>query len=536
MTKDIHWADKFAEKIIKWKQKDEYLVESGVTPSGIVHAGNFREIFTQELVFKAFLDKGVKVKYQYFWDDYDRFRKVPAGVPEKWNEYIGLPTTKIPDPWECHDSYAEHFKSKVIKEMEAVGIECEFKSAAIEYAKGTFVEHVKTALENTKKIKEIHDKFRKEPLPEDWLPIRLYCEKCGKDTTKTKYLGKYKIEYKCECGEKDTINFKEKPAMVKLPWRIDWPMRWAYYDVDFESSGKEHQASGGSVSTGVPICKEIFNHEPPMQPMYEFIYFKGQKEKMSSSKGNVVTISDLLEVYEPELVRYMYTSKVSKSFDISFDADLLNAYNYFDKARKIYWFMQTPLIENVEVEKGKIEKKIDNWTNNETNEARKYELSKLSKEYQELPQFSVCVNVIQIAVGNIEKAKEILKKTGHNPEYAEQRLQLAWNWVNKYAPEQFKFTVKENLDEIKKDIRLNTWSDEIKELLSETADEIKKGIEGQDLQQFIFETAKKKEIPVKIAFLTFYQLLLGKSRGPKLGPFLSSLDKDFVIKRLRLEQ
>lgn len=515
--KGLHWADKFAEQIItKNTGKKEYLIESAVTPSGVVHAGNFREILTQHFIFKALLDKKVKAKHLYFWDDYDRFRKVPAGISEKWKQYIGLPITKIPDPWGCHDSYAEHFKEKTIKEMEKLGVEVEFKSAKEEYEKGTFTEQIKIALQNTEKIKKILNKFRKEPLSQDWLPIRVYCEKCGKDTTKAKYSEGYMVEYECECGFKNKINFKEKPGFVKMPWRIDWPARWTYYDIDFESSGKEHQAAGGSVDTADLIVRQVFNHEPPIEPMYEFIYFKGQKEKMSSSKGNVITISDLLEVYEPEVIRYMYTTKINKSFEISFDADLLNVYNYYDKAKKMYY--------------NKTEE-----TAIDENEVRKYWLSKLTNEYIELPQFSVCVNAIQIAVGNIKKAKEVLKKTGHPYKNADERLKLAWNWVQKYAPEQFKFTVKQNLEEIKEDIRLNTWSEEIKELLSETADEIEKEKTGDELQQFIFETAKKKEIPIKIAFMTFYQLILGKSRGPKLGPFLTSLNKEFAVKRLRLE-
>ena len=513
--KALHWADKYAEQIIERKpNKEEYLIETGVTPSGIIHAGNFREILTQYFVYKAVKEKGKKARYIFFWDDYDRLRKVPQGVDEKWKEYIGIPISKVPDPWGCHDSYASHFKTKAIEEMKKLGIKVEFKTATEEYEKGTFTEQIKIALENTKKIRSILNKFRKEDLPENWLPIRIYCEKCGKDTTEAKYLGNYELEYECKCGAKGKINFKEKPANAKMPWRVDWPARWTHYDIDFESSGKEHQASGGSVDTADLIALEVYNQQPPIEPMYEFIYFKGQKEKMSSSKGNVITITDLLEVYEPEIILYMYNTRINRSFEISFDADLLNVYNYFDKAKKMYY--------------GKTEEKDEN-------EARRYELAKLSNEYTDLPQFSTCVNAIQIAVGDVEKAKEILKKTGHPYEHADERLKLAWNWVQKYAPEQFKFTIKENLDEIKEDIRLHTWSDEIKELLKETADEVKKGATGDELQQFIFNKAKEKEVPVKIAFMTFYQLLLGKSRGPKLGPFLASLDTDFVIKRLRLE-
>lgn len=503
----VHWADKFADEVITKKPgKKEYVVESGVTPSGVVHAGNFREIITQDLVFKALIARGVNARYQYFWDDYDRFRKVPAGVPKEWEQYIGLPVNKTPDPWKCHSSYAEHYESLVADEMKLLGINVTFKFASEEYEKGTFTELIKTALEKKEKIKEILDRFRKENLEEEWFPARVYCEKCGKDTTRGKYEGGYVVSYECDCGERGTINFKEKPALVKMPWRVDWPARWTFYDVDFESSGKEHQASGGSVDTGNLICKEVFNHEHPIEPMYEFIYFKGQKEKMSKSLGNVVTITDLADVYEPEVIRYLYTSKINKSFEIAFDADLLNVYNYFDEARKSYY--------------GKSEKPDES-------EAKKYELSKLTNEYVELPQFSVCVNAIQIALGDVKRAKEILQKTGHAFKDADERLRLAWNWTQKYAPEQYKFVIQENMPDVKVDAKIS-------EVLALAADEIEKGTNGDDLQQFIFNTCKERGVPMKDVFTSAYLLLLNKERGPKLGPFLASLDATFAVNRLKM--
>lgn len=40
-------------------------------------------------------------------------------------------------------------------------------------------------------------------------------------------------------------------------WKIDWPMRWLYEDVDFEPRGKDHAAPGGSYDTSRVIAKEI---------------------------------------------------------------------------------------------------------------------------------------------------------------------------------------------------------------------------------------------------------------------------------------
>jgi lysyl-tRNA synthetase class 1 len=138
----LHWADQFADEIINRKKKDVYLVESGITPSGIVHAGNFREILTQDLVYRALLDKGKKAKYQYFWDDYDRFRKVPAGVPADYEQYLGLPVSKAPDPWECHSSYAEHFESILVDEIKACGVKVDYVFASKEYAECRFAEEI----------------------------------------------------------------------------------------------------------------------------------------------------------------------------------------------------------------------------------------------------------------------------------------------------------------------------------------------------------------------------------------------------------
>ena len=55
MSRDVkelcHWADQQAAKIIKEKgDLDSYTCASGITPSGTVHIGNFREIITVDLV------------------------------------------------------------------------------------------------------------------------------------------------------------------------------------------------------------------------------------------------------------------------------------------------------------------------------------------------------------------------------------------------------------------------------------------------------------------------------------------------------
>ncbi len=82
--KSTHWADINADKIIREKSgKDHFTCASGITPSGTVHIGNFREIISVDLVVRALRDKGEKVRFIYSWDDYDVFRKVPKNMPQQ---------------------------------------------------------------------------------------------------------------------------------------------------------------------------------------------------------------------------------------------------------------------------------------------------------------------------------------------------------------------------------------------------------------------------------------------------------------------
>ena len=82
---------------------------SGISPSGPVHLGNLRELMTPHFVADEVRKQGVPCRHILSWDDYDRLRRVPAGFPESFAQYIGRPLTAVPDPCGGHESWAEHF-------------------------------------------------------------------------------------------------------------------------------------------------------------------------------------------------------------------------------------------------------------------------------------------------------------------------------------------------------------------------------------------------------------------------------------------
>ena len=304
-NQSTHWADITADKIIREKgDKALYTCASGITPSGTVHIGNFREIITVELVVRALREKGKNVRFIYSWDDYDVFRKVPKNMPEpeKLEKYLRFPITLVPDTTGQADNYARANEKRVEDILPAVGVFPEYIYQASRYRASYYAEDIRHALEHRKEIREILNEYRTEPLPEDWWPISVFSSFTEKDTTTVLgWDGEWGITYRDdETGETETIDLRNTPN-TKLPWRVDWPMRWVKEGVDFEPGGKDHLTEGGSYDTAKSVVR-IFGGEAPVTMRYDFVQIKGHGGKISSSSGDVVDLYDVLEVYPPEIV------------------------------------------------------------------------------------------------------------------------------------------------------------------------------------------------------------------------------------------
>jgi lysyl-tRNA synthetase, class I len=502
----FHWADQVADKVIKEKEnKESYTVAAGITPSGTIHIGNFREIITTDLVAKALENKGKKVRFIYSWDDYDRFRKVPKNISKDFEKYVGMSISEVPDPWKCHTSYAEHFEKEMEESLPPVNVRPEFIKQNEMYLDCKYSEGIKTGLQNKAKIAEILNKYRKDHLLDDWYPVNIYCSKCKKDLTKIiQYDGEYGVEYKCKCGHNETLDLR-KQGNINLKWRIDWPMRWDYEKVDFEPGGKDHSAAGGSFQTGKEIVESIWKRDAPSYALYEWIGVKGGKQ-FSSSAGNVITLSEVLEIYEPEMVRFLFAgTRPNTEFSISFDADVLKIYADFDKLEKIYFGKELCSKEKLPKQK------------------RIYELSsiKIPKEMPFQPNFRHLTMLVQIHQGDIKKVLEYYE----NDERTELRAKLAWNWIQKHAPEEFKFELQEksivNLDEKEK------------KALRRLADKLEKNDYNEEtLFEEFYSLCQEVNIKNTEFFKAAYKTLINKEKGPRLASFILAVGKKKVVEIL----
>ena len=56
--------------------------------------------------------------------------------------------------------------------------------------------------------------------------------------------------------------------------------------------------------------------------------------------------------------------------------------------------------------------------------------------------------------------------------------------------------------------------------------------EPEDIQNTIYQIAKSNNVQPKDFFKILYQIILGTSRGPKIGPFISDIGRKQVAKTL----
>ncbi|MCE1196062.1 lysine--tRNA ligase [bacterium] len=483
--KSMHWADQTAEKIIaEWGDKDSYTCASGITPSGTVHVGNFREMISVDLVVRALRSRGKKVRFIYSWDDYDVFRKVPLNMPqpELLEKYLRFPITMVPDPWGRDASYARHHEVDVESVLPTVGIHPEFLYQADRYRAGRYAEGMRRALEMREHLKTILDKYRDE-------------------------------DHKIQCGHKETGDLR-KLAGAKLVWRVDWPMRWNQEKVEFEPAGKDHHSQGGSFDTSKHVVEEVYGRKPPVTFRYDFIGIKGSPGKMSSSKGKVVDLPDLLKVYQPELVRYLFAgTRPNTEFVISFDLDVIKIYEDYDKTERIYWGAEKAKSEDAEA----MERRI-------------YELSQVDGMPAEAPYqvpFRHLCNLLLIHQGDVEAVLASLPGIKESQKAGVRaRATCAWHWVNECAPEDFRFAVKKPGEKVELDevglACVRRLRDDVVAKLESFADE-------KAVAEAIYAAAAAAGTDGKTLFKAAYNALVGKDQGPRLAGFLGTLGKDKVL-------
>jgi lysyl-tRNA synthetase class 1 len=519
-----HWADETALKIIREKgDKSRYTCAAGITPSGTVHIGNFREIISTELVARALRDLGKEVRCLYSWDDYAVFRKGPLTMPkqEELAAYLRFPITMVPDPWERDESYARHHEVDIETALPRMGIHPEFIYQAKRYRSSAYAEGMRKALEHRGALKDILDKFRDDEhkIQGEWWPVSVFCDACNKDDTGIDgWDGEWGISWHCEaCGRRETTDLRAAKG-IKLFWRVDWPMRWEYEKVDFEPAGKDHHSQGGSFDTAKFVCKDVYNWDAPVSFRYDFIGIKGSAGKMSSSSGKVITIEDLLRVYTPEVARYLFAgTRPNTEFTISFDLDVIKTYEDYDKTERVAW----------KAEAAKDEAAFKK-------ERRIYELSQVEKVPELMPYqipFRHLCNLIQISDGDIERTITTLIQNGADLKDSQipalrQRCECAKYWADECAPDEFRFRLRGAGEKAELS---GGEAAAMRDLREQVVARLETFGDDKSCAEAIYKVGEVHGLDGKALFRAAYQALIGKDQGPRLANFLRSIGRDRLM-------
>ncbi|MEU0553711.1 lysine--tRNA ligase [Dactylosporangium sp. NPDC006015] len=559
---DNDWVDRFADEVIAASQRrapgKPVVCASGLSPSGPVHLGNLREVMTPHLVADEIRRRGHDVVHIISWDDYDRFRKVPAGVTgidPSWAQHIGKPLSAVPAPAGSeHPNWAEHFKAAMIASLAELGVEYRGISQTEMYTSGAYREQILLAMRERARIDAVLARYRtKKPAAaaaagtseaeaeaaegsgaasEDdgtaatgYYPYKPFCGNCGTDlTTVVSYDDDTtELTYTCVCGFTETVLLSEFNR-GKLVWKVDWPMRWAYEGVIFEPSGVDHSSPGSSFQVGGQIVTEVFGGEQPIGPMYAFVGISGMA-KMSSSRGAVPTPADALEIMEAPLLRWLYARRrPNQSFQVAFDQEIQRIYDEWDA----------------------LEKRCTAGTAVPADRSAYLRASRTAA--LELPRtprtvpYRTLASIVDITTGQAEQTLRILRDLdAEQPitslDEVRPRLDRAQHWVNTQVPAESRTKVLDEPDKALLDSLTAEQRESLRLLLAGLDDHW--SLDG--LTTLLYGVPKvmaglpldtKPTAELKVAqrsfFALLYHLLVGRDTGPRLPTLLLAVGADRV--------
>lgn len=521
-----HWIDVLADQLAS-KNIEEHVINGGMAASGTIHIGKTRgEIFLQTAVANRLRRMGKKVKHLLVIYTQDPLKAKPPLITREFEKrWKGIRILDVPCPKGCCNNWVEHWMNPFYQTYGKYGIGgIEFIETSKIYEKREMIETIKTYIEKRDYVRKILNRYRGQKYGEDWIPFKPLCPKCKNiSTTKATSINleKEEVEYECpNCGSKGKVNLSEG----KLEWRLEWAALWKVLKVTFEPYGKDHAAAGGSRDTCTAIAKEILEIEPPEGFPYEWVYLNG--EAMSSSGGISFDFSEWVKVADPYVLKYWYyLSKPMTHLEFSVDK-IPQLCEEYEKAERIYYGLE------------KLRDK-----KNEQIIKRSYELTHNEEPSLKMPiqvPYKFAMVLVQVTPkGELDEIIKRLIRTGHiRGELSQEEMlrvkeiiERSKYYVEKYAPKDMKIQI---LEELPKEI-INSISSEEREFLKRIAERMSIGKPtAMELEAEIVENAKAMGIDVKRAFQTIYNILIGRDSGPRLAPFILSLNEEFIIKRLKL--
>jgi len=514
------WLDKVAQETIDREKKlgrDLSLVrvESGLGASGLPHIGSVGDAIRSYGVKLALETLGYRSELVAYSDDFDGLRKVPSGFPPWLKDYISHPVSRIPDPFDCHPSYAEHVGSLLRESLDKLGVEYTFQSGTEAYASGKLNEQIRAIVSHYRSIGKKINELVGQSKYEEALPYTPVCKNCERIyvTQSLSYNPRSDaVHYKCVgtklgdrfvkgCGHEGDVKISEGEG--KLMWKVEFAARWAAFDIRFEAYGKELT---DSVKINDWVAEKVLHHPPPFHARYELFQDKSGR-KMSKSVGNLVTPVEWLEYASAESLRLLMYKRIIGARNVSLE-DVPTYMDEFDDLEEYYFSKQRDP--------------------NQMKDARLrglYEYTMLLNPrkakgahvpYRLLAQLALVAPPGAVEEFVVKRLASYGLVTG-SPAELSTRIAWAAKWARRegVAP-----TEKPELSPL------------AKKAVESFANALIDARNAEAIQNAAFDAAKGNGLKPGEFFPIVYSILLGSNKGPRLGPYVIDAGPAVVGKAL----
>ena len=520
-----YWADEIAGQAT-----GRQVINDSKTPSGTVHVGSLRGVVLHDAVRRAIAERGTEVEFRYGVEDLDPMDSQAWLSGDAVDRYMGVPLVNVPAPeGSAHPNYARHFATLFLETFADLGVTPTLYWMSEQYRSGAMDPYIQKALDHAAVILDIYRTVSTVNHPQDWLPISVICENCGRiGTTAARDWDGREVAYDCRadlvtwargCGFSGRVS--PFGGRAKMVWNVDWAARWGLVGATIEGCGKDLATAGGSRDRADAISRRVFEREPPLNIPYEHLNIGGRR--MSTSRGTGVAAHEIAALLPPTQLRFLFLRhRPNRALDFDPTGDTIpRLFDEFDRIADAVAGKPTrgelpPDPERI------FALSLADPTADPARAAAAYR-----------PPFGHLALLLQVPGADIMARLETEKGAPLDEAeraVARERIAAAQLWLADFAPDSARVAVHyDRLPGSAAD--LTPEQKRYLSLLAAAARE-RKPVSGEDWQSLIFEIAKGNGFAPANAFAALYRVFLDRPNGPRAGWLLASLAAEFVVGRL----